>query len=492
MLQSLKGRTAGTLKWNAIDRVASQLLYALTGVVLARLLSQEDFGLVGAVLVFQAFASLLVDSGFSYALIQRKRPSRVDYSTVLWFNLGVAVALYIILWFCAPLIADCFQGDRRIVPLARVMFLTFILNASAIVQTNRLVKRMDVRMVAIANSIGLAAGAVVGIWLAMAGYGAWAIVWQSIALSGVKSLVLWTTQRWRPRPVFSWKSLRGFAGIGSRMMFTSFLNTLFQNIYSFFIGNRVGLVSLGYYTQSDKWSKMGVMSIYQVVTSSFLPALSDVQDDPVRFRRVASKMTRFTAYLTFPALIGLMAVATPVFHMLFGTKWDPSIILFQLLLLRGVFTVLCGLYNNALLALGHARAIMWLEVMRDAVALGALAICFPYLAETRGDDMVWGLTLLLWGQVAASFLTWIATLTVTARKSGISVGHMLLDLAPYAAQSCVIAPLMSAASLLSVHPALQLLAACAGGGLLYLGINKLAGSQVQADLIDFVLRKKKL
>ena len=491
MSRSLKGRTAGTLKWNAIDRVASQLLYALTGVVLARLLSQEDFGLVGAVLVFQAFASLLVDSGFSYALIQSKRPTRTDYSTVLWFNMAVAVALYIVLWFCAPLIADCFQGDRRIVPLARVMFLTFILNASSIVQTNRLVKRMDVRMVAVANSIGLGAGAVVGIWLALAGYGAWAIVWQSIALSAVKSIVLWTTQGWRPRMVFSWRSLRSFAGIGSRMMFTSFLNTLFQNIYSFFIGNRVGLVSLGYYTQSDKWSKMGVMSIYQVVTSSFLPALSDVQDDAVRFRRVASKMTRFTAYLTFPALVGLMAVATPVFHMLFGTKWDPSIILFQLLLLRGVFTVLCGLYNNALLALGHARAIMWLEVMRDAVALGALVLCFPYLAETRNGDIVWGLTILLWGQVAASFATWIATLIVTGRRSGMSVGRMLADLAPYAAQMCIIAPLMAWVGCVSVHPALQLVAALATGALLYFGINKMVGSRVQADLVDWLVKGRR-
>ena len=291
--------------------------------------------------------------------------------------------------------------------------------------------------------------------------------------------------------VFSWRSLRSFAGIGSRMMFTSFLNTLFQNIYSFFIGNRVGLVSLGYYTQSDKWSKMGVMSIYQVVTSSFLPALSDVQDDAVRFRRVASKMTRFTAYLTFPALVGLMAVATPVFHMLFGTKWDPSIILFQLLLLRGVFTVLCGLYNNALLALGHARAIMWLEVMRDAVALGALVLCFPYLAETRNGDIVWGLTILLWGQVAASFATWIATLIVTGRRSGMSVGRMLADLAPYAAQMCIIAPLMAWVGCVSVHPALQLVAALATGALLYFGINKMVGSRVQADLVDWLVKGRR-
>ena len=143
----MKMRVARTLKWNVVDKVASQLLYAVTGVILARLLSQADFGLIGAVLVFQAFGSLFIDSGFSYALIQRKEPTQTDYSTVLWFNLGMAALVYAILFFCAPLIADIFQGDRRLIPLTRVMLLTFIINASAIVQTNRLMKRMEVRMI---------------------------------------------------------------------------------------------------------------------------------------------------------------------------------------------------------------------------------------------------------------------------------------------------------------------------------------------------------
>ena len=181
-----------------IDRVATQILYAVTGVVLARVLSEEDFGLIGALLVFQAFASLLVDSGFAYALIQRKRPTKLDHSTVLWFNLGAATLLYLILFVCAPLIADCFQGDQRLIPLSRVMFLSLILNASAIVQTNRLMKAMDVRMVAVSNSLGLILGGVVGIVLAITGYGAWAIVWQTIVLAAGKSLVLWTSTRWRP------------------------------------------------------------------------------------------------------------------------------------------------------------------------------------------------------------------------------------------------------------------------------------------------------
>ena len=190
---NLKVAVARTLKWNVIDRVSSQILYTVTGIVLANMLTQEDFGLVAAILVFQAFASLFVDSGFSSALIQRKEPTRLDYSTVLWFNLGVATVLYVVLFFCAPWIADIFGGDSRLIPLSRVMFLTFILNASAIVQTNILMKRMDVRMVAVSNSLGLIAGSVVGIYLAGTGWGAWAIVWQSIAIAAVKSAILWFT-----------------------------------------------------------------------------------------------------------------------------------------------------------------------------------------------------------------------------------------------------------------------------------------------------------
>lgn len=487
---SLKTRTAHTLKWNVIDRVASQVLYAVTGVVLARLLSVADFGLVGAVLVFQAFASLLVDSGFSYALLQKKDPTQTDYSTVLWFNMIVATAIYIILFFSAPFIADIFQGDSRLIPISRVMFLSFIINASAIVQTNKLMKQMDVRMVAVSNSLGLVVAGVVGIGLAVAGYGAWAIVWQTIALGAVKSIVLWTTQRWKPDFDFSFTSLRSFFNIGSRMMLTSFLNTLFQNIYSFFIGNRAGMVPLGYYGQSDKWSKMGIMSLYQVVTSSFLPALSAVQDDNERFLRACSKMSRLTAYLLFPATLGLMAMSTPIFHTLFGTKWDPSIILFQLLLFRGIFTILTGLYNNFLLSKAHARTIMWMEVIRDSVAIIALIITLPYLNETQPDNPVWGLELLLWGQIAASALTFGITLIYTAKLIGANILRLLLDLAPYATLTLLIIPVMTAVGWMFASPLVCLMVEAVVALTLYLGINKLAGSNIQKEVLGYLLKKQ--
>lgn len=482
----LKRRTASTLKWNLIDKLMQQVLYAVTGIVLARMLSQEDFGLVGAVLIFQAFASLLIDSGFSFALMQRKEPTHTDYSSVFWFNMGVSVTLYIILYLSAPLIAMCFQNDQRIIPLSRVLFMALVINASSSVQTCRLLKNMDARLVAMANASGLAAGAVAGIYLAVTGAGAWAIVWQTLVNSAVKSLMLWFTAGWRPGVLFDRAALRSFIGIGSRMAMTSFLNTVFLNLYSLVIGAFVSLRSLGYYSQSDKWSKMGIMSISQTLTSSFMPALSAVQDDPGRFKRVSSKMNRFTAYILFPATIGLMALATPIFHVLFGTKWDPSILLFQLLLARGIFTVLNGLYNNYLLALNNARAIVWLEVLRDVVAIGAIAVTFPYMALTTPDDPVYGLTILLWGQLVSSAVTYVATLIVTCRTVGTHWWLFVRDLLPYMAMTLMIVPLMLWGATATDNALAQLIIESVIALTLYLGLNRMAGSQIQRDVLGYL------
>lgn len=485
----LKLQTARTLKWNLIDRLSSQLLYGVTGIVLARLLSQEDFGLVGAMLVFQAFASLFVDSGFSSALIQRKSPTRLDYSTVLWFNIAVACIIYVALWFSAPLIADWFQGDMRLVPLSRVMFLSFIITATSIVQTNRLMKQMNVRPIAVANVVALSGGAIVGIALAVGGYGAWAIVWQTITVASVKSLYLWLATRWMPLRRFSWTALRSFFAVGSGVMLTSFLNTLFQNIYSFFIGNRVGLVSLGYYTQADKWSKMGIMSISQTLTSSFLPVLSEVQDDQPRFSRIAAKTNRFTGYVTFPAVGLLIVMATPIFHLLFGQKWDASIGLFQLLLIKGVFVILASLYNNYALSLGKARLIVAMEVVRDVAALVALIATLPFISMCDAGDIVYGVKILLWGQVAAAALTCGVTLIVTAPLSGRSVVDYIKDYMPYA---CATLAAMAVAWSLGcfIENTILLLGGQILTGIgLYLGVNGVAGSTIQRDALHYLFHR---
>lgn len=477
----LKGSVAKTLKWNVIDRVSSQILYAVTGIVLANTLSHEDFGLVGAILVFQAFAQLFVDSGFASALIQRKEPTHLDYSTVLWFNMAMALGLYVILFFAAPLIADLFQGDSRLVPLSRVMFISFIINAAAIVQTNLLMKRMDVKMVAVSNSAGLIAGAVVGIGLAVAGFGAWAIVWQTITLATVKTAILWLTTSWRPLWMFSWAALRSFFAVGSGVMMTSLLTTVFQNIYSVFIGNRVGLAALGFFSQADKWSKMGVMSISQVLTSSFLPLLSKVQDEPERYARICGKTHRFTSYLVFPAMGLLTVMAAPIFHTLFGDKWDPSIPLFQILCLRGIFVVLGLLYGNFIISLGHSRLLVINEIVRDGAAVVAIALTFGSLGLGVG-----GLSVFLWGQFAATMVAWVVTLAMVVRVTGRSFVSYVADTLPYIALTVMgIVPCVWVGEM-TFHPLAQCVAMAGAFAAVYLGGNLLMGSKVQREVFSYI------
>lgn len=492
MAGSLKERAARSLGWNVVDRLGTQVLYAVTGIVLARLLSQEAFGLVGAVLVFQAFASLFIDSGFSFALIQRRRPSGRDYSTVLWFNVAMAVSIYVALWFLAPWIARIFGGHEQLVPLSRVMFISFIINAATIVPCNRMTKRMDVRPVALTNAAGLAAGAVVGITIAVVRPSAWAIVWQTITVAAVRCITVWWVSHWRPTLTLTWRRLRPLMRVGTGMMATSLLNTAFQNVYALVIGNRVGLVSLGYYTQSDKWSKMGVMSLSQVLTSTFLPALSDAQTQPERFRNMTSRINRLTAYLACPCL-GLLAVmATPIFHTLFGVKWDASISLFQLLLVRGIFMVMCLQYANYLVALGHARRVVMLEGVRDTLAAVALVLTWGYMALTRGTDVVWGIRVMLWGQAAAMALAWVVSLIVTTHATGDRVWRYLWDIVPYALSSAVIAGVLwLLGALMYEAPSwLTLIAQVAVGGGLYLGINYLMGSRIQSEALAYLRRRK--
>lgn len=460
---SLKLKTARTLKWNTIDRLASQVLYGVVGVVLANMLSQEDFGLVGALLVFQSFAIIFADSGFGAALLQRKEPTDEDYSTVFWFNLVVSVGIYWILWFASPLIAGIFHGDERLIPLSKVMFLTFVLNALAIVQTNRLMKRMDVKMIAVSNVVAQIMGGGLGIFLAVKGYGAWALVWQSVALAAVKTLILWITGKWMPVCWIRTDSLRKIWRIGLSVFSSSMLNTLFLTIYSFVIGAFYSLRSLGVYSQADKWSKMGSASMSQVLTSSFVPLLSKFQDNGEDFKRYVRKINRFTAFILFPAMIGLAAIGEPLFHTLFGNKWDAAIILFQILTVRGVFVVLTSLYGNIMLAKGYGKKLFMIEVVKDsAIAIAILATVFFH-----------SVSLLVWGQLVASVLTWVIVMIITAKSIGYGVFRMLSELLPFAGGSL----LMAAATLLigqiEMKAMILLGLEVATGGIVYIMIMKL-------------------
>ena len=476
---SLKKKTVGTLKWNTVDRVASQVLYGVVGIVLANVVSQEDFGLVGALLVFQAFAIIFADSGFGAALLRQKHTSEQDYSTVFWFNLIVSVAIYFILWFCAPLIADIFQKDRRLIPLSKVMFLTFVLNALAIVQTNRLMKRMDVKMIAVSNLIGQIVGGGLGIGLALGGWGAWALVWQSVCLAGVKTGILWITGKWWPEYWIHKDSFRRIWRIGLSVFSSSMLNTLFLTVYSFVIGAFYSLKSLGVYTQADKWSKMGSASLSQIFTSSFVPLLAKVQDSPDDFKRYMQRINRFTAFISFPFLAGLAIVGEPLFHTLFGNKWDSAIPLFQILCVRGILVVLISLFGNYMLALGYGKRLFSIELIKD----GAIAVAI--LSTVWFESM----ELLVWGQLWASIATFIVVILMVVKATGYSLSDFLNDFLTYAGITLLMCVGCWLISHIHLMPVVSLLLQVCAGAVIFIGAMKIRKAPELSEALSFLFKK---
>ena len=478
-MSELKRKTAGTLKWNTVDRLASQVLYGVVGIVLANVVSPEDFGLVGALLVFQAFAIIFADSGFGAALLRQKHTKEADYSTVFWFNLIVSVSIYFILWFGAPVIADIFQKDRRLIPLSKVMFITFVLNALAIVQTNRLMKKMDVKMIAVSNVIAQIAGGGLGIGLALGGWGAWALVWQSVTLSGIKTGILWATGKWVPRYWIKKDSFKRIWRIGLSVFSSSMLNTLFLTVYSFVIGAFYSLRSLGIYTQADKWSKMGSASLSQIFTSSFIPLLARVQDNPADFKRYMGRINRFTAFITFPTLAGLAVVGESLFHTFFGNKWDTAIPLFQILCIRGIFVVLVSLFGNYMLALGYGKRLFSIEVIKDAAIAAAIL------------STVWfnSVELLVWGQLWASIVTFVIVLVMVIKATGYSFTSLSDDFLMFAGITLLMCVGCWLISKIWLAPVVSLLLQVVTGSLIFLGVMKIRKAPELTEAFSFISGK---
>lgn len=476
----LRTATRRTLKWNSIDRFSSQILYAITGIVLANVLSKEDFGLVGVLLVFQAFGILFVDSGFGAALLQKKEPTDEDYSTVFWFNLGVSILIYTLLYFAAPLIAAMFHHTEQLIPLSRLMFLSFILNGLGIVQTNRLMKAMDVKQIAVANLLGLIVSGAAGIWLALAGYGAWAIVWQTIILAAFKSGWLWVTGKWRPRLIFSKTSLSSIYRIGLGVFTSSMLNTIFLHIYTFVIGFFNSLAALGVYTQADKWSKMGNASLSQIITATYVPLLARFQDNADEFRAMMKKVSRNTSLMAIPFL-GLGAcMAAPLFHLLFGNKWDAAIPLFQILMIRGILIVFIAFLSNCLLSLGHAKSLVIIETIKDGAILIAIACTLPFGS----------IEALVWGQLAASVITFIYVTHKAAKATGQTIISIILNLWHYLLPSLPAFIATIALLILPWHPIALLASQCGAAIILFVATLYISGDDTLRYNLNKIIHRK--
>ena len=468
-------KTRSAFIWNLLDRVGSQLIAAVIGIALARILGATEYGLTGALAIFIALSQSLTDSGFSAALVRKQHVTEQDYNTVFYYNLLVSVGLYVAGYFGAPYIAQFFN-EPILVPVARVLFIVFIFNSLCLIQNAKLVKEITFSKVATINLASIVIAGVVALYMAHHNYGVWALVAQLVIQSFIKMIMQWLWGGWRPRLIFSWKSFKELFAFGSNIMLANVLNVLFLNSYSAIIGRLYNSRELGYYSQANKWSDMGVTTLYGVILNSTYTLFSAIQDDSERLIRSYRKVMKLTAFITLPALLSLALTARPFILILLGDKWEASIPMFSLLLIGGIFTVLTSINGNYIRIEGSSSLVLKLEIFK--VALFAIVLLFT-----------WHLPILqlLLGMVFTRIIVYIVSIVTIGRRVGYTWRQQLLDVMPSCATAllmiCFAYPLQFFISNIYLLFASQITVCL----LFYVIINR----YIQHDILDEVLQNIK-
>ncbi len=477
--QSLKQKTVGALLWNLLDRMGQQVLLFVVGIVVANILSVEDYALIGMLAFFSAVANILLDSGFSTALIQKKEATETDFSSVFWFNLGMSVVLYFLLMACAPLIASFF-GKPKLVELSWVIFLALPINSLCLIQSTLLQKEVRFGRLARINLIGAVISGLVSLGMAFAGFGVWTLALQPVILAAVRALLLWIWSSWRPRFVFCLMSIKALFGFASNLMLASLINTGFLNIYSLIIGKIYPDLQLGYYTQANKMGDMGVTMLYGSIQNATFPIFSSIQDDKERLLRAFRKTIRFTAFVTFPAMAGLFVISRPLIELLLKEDWWPSIPFLQLLCIGGCFTILTAVNNNFIKVSGHSKGILRLEYFKIVATVVALLLTYKY-----------SVLVMVAGLIVTRFLIYLINMVYTARYTGYRFGMQAKDLLPYLLLSLLMVVLVYPLSLWIENNWLLLVAQVVSGGALYLSATYFTGSRIMKESLDLLLKKGK-
>ncbi len=374
---TLKEKTVTGLIWSFIDNFVIKGLQFVVGVMLARILSPREFGLIGMITIFIAISQSVIDSGFSQALIRKKDCNQIDYSTVFYFNLIAGILMYVVLFFLAGPISVFFD-EELLKPLVQVSGLGLVLNAFGLIQRTIITKEINFKL---QTWISLIAGTISGILsivMACTGFGVWSLVALILSRFGMNSLFLWVGTKWRPLWVFSIKSFKELFSFGSKLLVSGLIDTVFRNVYYVIIGKYFTAVELGYYTRADQFKSLPSQNITQIIQRVSYPVLSSIKDDTVRLKENYRKLTKSTMLITFVLMLGLAAVARPMILALIGEKWLPSVVYLQLLCFVGMFYPLHALNLSMLQVEGRSDLILRLELIKKCLAAPIIVIGIFY------------------------------------------------------------------------------------------------------------------
>ena len=372
--QNLKQKTAQGLYWGFLSSGGMQLLNLIIGIFLARLLSPAEYGIVGMLAIFTLIANNLQESGFGVALVNVKDIKHNDYNAVFWFNIGMSLILYLILFFCAPLIARFFH-QPCLVSLSRFVFLGLIFSALGISPNAMLVRSLKMKEKAITSLSALLISGTVGVTMAFKGFSYWSLATQQVLYNVVISIGRFYFTRWCPTFKVDFTPVKRMFSFSYKVLITAILTTVNNNVLTVIFGRWFPAQAVGNFTQANKWNTMANQLVTNTVAQVAQPVFTRVNDDNERQRRVFGKMLRFTAFLAFPALFGLALVAPQLIIAAIGEKWIDSIPLLQILCISGAFIPLYTVYQNLFLSHGKSDTYMWLGIGQIAVLLIAVMSC---------------------------------------------------------------------------------------------------------------------
>ena len=436
MSDSLKQKTVRGVGWSFLDNIANQGVTFLVGLVLARLLTPAEYGVMAIITIFIAVSTSIVDSGFSNALIRKVDSRRIDYNTVFYFNLVVSLLLYVVLYFAAPLIADFFR-EPILIKVMRVIAWILVINAFAIIPRTLLVKEVDFKTQTKVSLISSITSGFIGVGMAVAGMGVWSLVGQQLSRQLLNTLFLWVFCRWRPVWEFSVQSFKELFNYGSKLLLSGLLDTVWREIYYVVIGRCYAPAVLGQYTRAQQFSVIFSSNLNSVVQRVSFPVLSSIQNEAERMREAYRRIIKITMLITFACMLGLAAMAKPLLLLLIGEQWMQAVHFLPIICFSAMLYPLHSLNLNILQVKGRSDIFLKLEVIKKAIGVGPILLGIFY-----------GIEYMLWGSVAISFIAYFLNSYYSAELIQYSTWQQIRDVLPSFLVSIIVATIMWSFTLL--------------------------------------------
>ncbi len=374
---NLKQKTKKGLYWSAASNFANQGMRFVFGLILARLLSPDAYGVIGMLTVFLCVVQVFIDCGFSQALIAKQDRTQTDFSTEFFFNIGIGLIGYCLLFISAPFIAE-FYNMPLLTSVLRVVGLGVIINSLCVVQSAQFAIRLDFKTPAKLAVITNLFSGVVGIFLAYCGYGVWALVFQQIAGNFLNGILLWILAGWRPTLEFSKDSFKYLWSYGSKILASSLIQQVYDNLYPLVIGKFFSARQLGLYSRAQGFASLPSTNLSGVLGSVTFPVLSKINNDPARLIAIYRKMIKTTAFIVFPLMIGLCATATPLIKILLNEQWYECILLCQLLSCALIWQPISYIHLSVLKVVGRTDLVLKLEILKRSMGLISIFGAIPF------------------------------------------------------------------------------------------------------------------